>query len=462
MVVLKFGGTSVGEPAAIRRVLGIIAAEPRRRLVVVSAFSGVTDGLLQMAAGGPSPAAGNALDALLDRHLAAARMVRDEPARTALESELRRIAARVAAVLETSGGRLLEPAARDEVVSAGELWSSRVLAALLRDQGIPAEWVDARHVLKTDSRHGGAAPDLEATRDAAARFLVPILSAGVTGVLGGFIGSDAHGRTTTLGRGGSDYSAAVLGSCLDAAEIQIWTDVDGVLTADPRILPQARLVARLSYGEAHDLASYGAKVLHPGTITPAVHRGIPVLVRNSHNPAAQGTLVTDRERVGRRDRVAGLAGRAGITLLEATAHQGTDPGELTRRLFDHFQAAGTEAIFAERCGDRIALTTEAEALSAPDAVRDVLAGVADVRIRTSLATIVVVGEGLASDQGLAGDARAALGDVTVYLTTRPAGGRTLAFVVDQSQVPAAMGRLHDRLFGMGRERASVSCEVVQA
>jgi aspartate kinase len=461
MVVLKFGGTSVGEPAAIRRVLGIIAAEPRRRLVVVSAFSGVTDGLLRMADGGRSAAAGNALDALLDRHLAAARMVRDEPARTALERELRDIAARVAAVLETSDGRL-EPAARDEVVSAGELWSSRVLAALLRGQGIPAEWVDARLVLKTDSHHGGAAPDLEATRDAASRLLVPILSAGVTGVLGGFIGSDAHGRTTTLGRGGSDYSAAVLGSCLDAAEIQIWTDVDGVLTADPRILPQARLVDRLSYGEAHDLASYGAKVLHPGTITPAVHRGIPVLVRNSHNPAAPGTLVTDRERVGRRDRVAGLAGRAGITLLEATAHQGTDPGELTRRLFEHFGASGTEAIFAERCGNRIALTTEAEALSATGAVREALAGVADVRIRTSLATIVVVGEGLASDQTLAVDARAALGDVAVHLTTRPAGGRTLAFVVDHSQVPAAMGRLHDRLFGMGHERASVSCEVVQA
>ena len=462
MVVLKFGGTSVGEPAAIRRVLGIIAAEHRRRIVVVSAFSGVTDGLLQLAAGGNPASAARPLAALLDRHIAAARMVRDDSARTALEQALRDGAARVAAVLESSAGRPLSPAFRDEVVAAGELWSSRVLAALLHDQGMPVQWLDAREVLKTDANHGGAAPDLQATRSAAARLLSPIVARGAIAVLGGFIGSDANGRTTTLGRGGSDYSAAVLGASLDAAEIQIWTDVDGVLTADPRILPQARLVARLSYGEAHDLASHGAKVLHPGTITPAVQRRIPVLVRNSHNPGAPGTLVTGRDHVGPRDRVAGLACRVGVALIEATVRDGSDPTELTHRVFDALAASGAEATLAERCGDRLVVTTDAANTSAAEAVRNALGGLAHVKIRSSLATVVIVGEGLASDQKLAADARAALRDITVYLTTRPAGGRTLAFVVDESHVEAAIGRLHDSFFGVARQGAPAPCAVVQA
>jgi aspartate kinase len=469
MVVLKFGGTSVGESDARRRVLEIVEADRRPRVVVVSALSGVTDALLTIAAAGGAPETLPALDALLDRHLTAARMVHAGPSRTRLEEDLRRIGAQVSIVLRDCAGAPT-PRSCDEVVAAGELWSSRLLAALLQDRGTPAEWIDARQVVRTNSAHGAAAPDLDATRAAVDRLIAPVVSSGSIAVLGGFLGSDPRGTTTTLGRGGSDYSAALLGACLDAEEIQIWTDVDGVLTADPRILPHARLVAHLSYGEAHDLAFFGAKVLHPGTITPAVQRNIPVTVRNSHRPAGAGTLVTERERIDRtRSVVAGLACRAAVTLVEATACDGTEASVVTSRLFEVLQGTRIgEVVLAERYGDRLVVTirhAHGGSAQASDSLDGILKGAlaeADIRVRTALAMVVVVGEHVTTHPGLLSEAAAALRDVPVYLTGRPAGGRSLAFVVDAANVDTALGRLHDCFFGFAGTHHSVSRDVVQA
>jgi aspartate kinase len=470
MVVLKFGGTSVGESDARRRVLEIVEAEARPRVLVVSALSGVTDALLKIASAGATPESLRALDALLDRHLDAARMLDPGPARTRLEEDLRHIGAQVSIVLRTcAGGATLRSC--DEIVAAGELWSSRLLAALLRERGTPAEWIDARQVVRTNSEHGAAAPDLEATRAAVDRLVAPVVAGGSVPVVGGFLGSDSQGTTTTLGRGGSDYSAALLGACLDAEEIQIWTDVDGVLTADPRILPHARLVPHLSYGEAHDLAFFGAKVLHPGTITPAVQRNIPVTVRNSHRPAGAGTLVTGRECIDRtRSVVAGLACRAGVTLVEATACKGSEAGAGTSGLFEALRRSRVgEVVLAERYGDRLVLTIQSPQGSTAQAdefldveLREALAEAADVRVRTALAMVVVVGEEVTSVSDLVAEATAALHEVPVYLTGRPAGGRTLAFVVDAANVERALRRLHDCFFGLARAHRSVSSDVVQA
>jgi aspartate kinase len=469
MVVLKFGGTSVGESDARRRVLEIVEAEPRPRVVVVSALSGVTDELLRIAAAGATPDSLRALDALLDRHLGAARMLDAGPSRTRLEDELRRIGAQVSIVLRSSAGAPT-PRSCDEVVSAGELWSSRLLAALLRERGTPAEWLDARQVVRTNSEHGAAAPDLDATRAAVDRLMAPVVSGGSVAVVGGFLGSDPHGTTTTLGRGGSDYSAALLGACLDAEEIQIWTDVDGVLTADPRILPHARLIAHLSYGEAHDLACFGAKVLHPGTITPAVQRNIPVTVRNSQRPAGAGTLVAERQRIDRtRSVVAGLACRAGVTLVEATAYEWREADVVPSRLVEALQATRVgEVVLAERYGDRLIATIQSVAGTAPagdsldDVLRGPLADSADVRVRTGLAMVVVVGEDVPSHPGLPAEAATALREVPVHFTGRPAGGRSLAFVVDAANAEIALGRLHDCFFGLAGTLRSVSRDVVQA
>jgi aspartate kinase len=462
VLVLKFGGTSVKDAASIRRVAGIVAAEPPPRVVVVSALAGVTDALLNLAAAGPT-IPGNppprALDALLRRHIAGAEMIRDRAARAALEHELYAIAGRVAATLESAPVRL-SPRAYDEVAAAGELWSSRLLAGVLRDRGVPSVWVDARQVVRTDRRHGNAAPNLRATGELTARLVRPCLDRGEVVVLGGFIGSDSTGVTTTLGRGGSDCSAAVLGACLDAAQIQIWTDVDGVLTADPRVVPHARVVPHLSYGEAHDLASAGAKVLHPGTIAPAVERGIPVRVRNSHRPQVPGTVVSAAPHAGGAPPVAGLACRAGVTLFELVAHERADIDEFVSRVFGELELAGIEAVLADLCGNRLVFTVQ----TAPevDAVRHSLAKFADVRVTDGLATVTVVGDGLLADPRLGATAAAAVRDVRIHLVAQPDGKRTLSFVVEATQTTLVTSLLHDCFFGRPRRRVAAQTPMVQA
>lgn len=399
MVVLKFGGTSIGTVEAIRRVARIVASEPRPRIVVVSALSGVTDALLEIGSAGatiPGNPPPRALDALLRRHLEASAMIRDAAARTALTHDLYAIAGDVATTLEAGSGAL-RPRARDEVAAAGELWSSRLIAAVLRDRGVRAVWLDARAIMKTDSRHEQATPDLPATREAAAKSVTPVLDRGDVVVLGGFIGSDATGATTTLGRGGSDWSASVFGACLDADEIQIWTDVDGVLTADPRMVPHARVVPHLSYGEAHDLASFGAKVLHPGTIAPAVERGIAVVVRNSQRRTASGTIVSAVRPEKQTHAIAGLACRPG-------ALNGSSDG---------------------------------------------------------FATVTVVGEGLAANPGLAVDASRALQGIHAHFISQHEDKRALSFVVDATHARSAMVRLHECFFDATRDRLARESPAVQ-
>ena len=460
MVVLKFGGTSVGEVGSIRRAAGIVAAERRPRVVVVSALAGVTDALLAIASAGatvPGNPPPRALDALLRRHIGAAGTIRDHSTRIALEHELYAIAGKVAATLEAAPGRLSLRAV-DEVASAGELWSSRLLAAVLRDRDLPAVWVDAREVMRTDARHGNAAPELEATRAAALRLVKPHIDHGAIVVLGGFIGSDSRGVTTTLGRGGSDCSAAVFGACLDAAEVQIWTDVDGVMTADPRVVPHARLVPRLSYGEAHDLALFGAKVLHPGTVAPAVERAIPVVVRNSGRPDVPGTVVS-AVRAAERP-VAGLACRAGAVMFEVVAHERADVDEFVSKVFGELELAAVEPVLVDLCGNRLVFTVQV----GPDldVLCRTLAEFARVRMTNGLATVTLVGEALATDPRLAADASRALRDLRVHLVARPDGTRALSFVVDAPQTNAAMARLHECFFGGAVRHAAAQNPVVQA
>ncbi len=462
MVVLKFGGSSVADVESIRRVVSIIAKERRPRAVVVSALAGVTDGLLQLADGAKTMTATMAaqvIDALRQRHLVAAELVRGGAARAALEREIDAIAAHLGELLRAAADGL-SPRSRDDVAAAGELWSSRLLAAVLEDAGVPSAWIDARTVLRTDSQYGSAVPDIARTRDAVTQLVVPHLERGAVAVLGGFIGSDPQGVTTTLGRGGSDCSAAVLGACLGAAEIQIWTDVDGVHTADPRVIPHARAVPHLSYEEAHDLAAFGAKVLHPGTIQPAVARGIPVLVRNSHRPAAPGTVVGRGNAPASHGPVVGLAVRAGVTLIEAIAAEEPIPDDFVTSIFAVLGVHSVTALLADLCGGRLLLAIED--LADPTVVTDALSRIASVRMSPGVAVVSAVGEGLVSDRQLQADAALALTGLPVRLVCRPAGSRAVAFVVDAAHAATAMARLHDCFFGAEAPALALSGPVVQA
>ena len=307
MVVMKFGGTSVADRAAIERLMAIVRAErqaeaqreggdPRGPVVVVSALSGVTDRLLGLAAqagAGDIAGAQASVHDLQQRHLTVSEVITDEVLGTAVREEIAREFAELERIVSALGVlREVSPRWMDTIAATGEILSSRLVAAALNADGLPATWVDARGVLVTDGEHQAAAPQFPETTAALMAHADPVLAARRIPVIGGFVGATREGTTTTLGRGGSDYSAAIIGACLGASEIQIWTDVDGMLTSDPRIVKDPYLVPHISFAEASELAYFGAKVLHPATIQPAVARNIPVRILNSQRANSLGTLIT--------------------------------------------------------------------------------------------------------------------------------------------------------------------------
>ena len=341
-VVMKFGGTSVADPDAINRLIGIVKQQRARTgtpLVVVSALSKVTDSLVsiaQLAEDGAVEQAAAAVKALLERHLSVATAV-TSTSRDQLRAEVRAEFDELNGLVHAlSVLREVSPRSRDAVHAVGEVVSSRIVAAAFADHGVASAWVDARTVLITDAEHTAAAPDMMETGDRARERLAPLLAEGKVVVLGGFIGATAAGITSTLGRGGSDYSAAIFGSCLGVDEIQIWTDVDGMLTADPRIVPQPRLVPQLSFAEASELAYFGAKVLHPSTILPAVARNIPVRILNSRRPENTGTLITAEARHAD-GQLTALACKRDVTVIDITSTRMLMAHGFLRRLFEVFE-----------------------------------------------------------------------------------------------------------------------------
>ncbi len=303
MLVLKFGGTSVGSPDAFDHAADAVTRarkHDQKIVVVTSAMSGVTDALIasaEAAETGDLTVYQRTQADLLARHREVVEaLVRDESEQAALVQwfrdrldELGRLCQSIAVLGE------LTPRGRDVVSGLGERMSAPLLAAVLRDRGIESRAMEATHLVVTDDRFGEAAPIMSATCEKSRAALLPMLERGIVPVVTGFIGATEQGIPTTLGRGGSDFSASIMGACLDAEEIQIWTDVNGVMTANPRIVPEARTLSRLSYSEAAEMAYFGAKVLHPKTMLPAVEKDIPIRVLNTFNPDGPNTLITSEE-----------------------------------------------------------------------------------------------------------------------------------------------------------------------
>ena len=299
-LVMKFGGTSVGSPAAIDQAARIVMEQKARWeqvVVVVSAMAGVTDALLlgsRRAATGDESTYREIAARLAEQHTAVAQALLDPG--SDLHSEMLGYIDRYLAEFTTLCHSVsvlgeLTPRALDAITSLGERLSARLLASVLVQRGVPSQPVDATEIIVTDSSFQSAAPLMEPTRQRAAQRLGALLAGGIVTVVTGFISANTEGIVTTLGRGGSDYSAAILGDCLDASQVWIWTDVDGVMTADPRLVPNAQVIPLLSYSEVGELAYFGAKVLHPRTIRPVVDRGIPLWIKNTFNPTHPGTLV---------------------------------------------------------------------------------------------------------------------------------------------------------------------------
>ncbi len=452
MNVLKFGGTSVGSAARIAGVADLVAARKAETpLVVVSAMGGVTDLLVSLkdsSRGRDREAMDETKGEIARRHETALEGLGLTPAWreavcSSLQGELRRLDELC------SGIFLLEevsPRTSDALLALGEMMSSRLVFAALRARGVDAVWIDPRGIVATDATYGTASPDERETARRVAAGVLPEVAAGRTVVTGGFVGAAPDGSTTTLGRGGSDTSAAVLGAALaDAGRpveaIEIWTDVDGLLTADPRVVPGAKPVPEVGYAEAAELAFFGAKVLHPATIRPAVARGIPVAIRNTFRPEAPGTIVrADVPGAG----VRAVAMRKGVAALFLG-----NP----RMLYAHGYAARVFSVFERLRVPVDVITTSEVSISvtvdgkAPlDLLAEQLSELAEVTVLRHLAVVSVVGRKIRTTPGIAVRVFGALGDVNVVLISQGASDTNITFVVAEDDAAEALRRLHREFF----------------
>lgn len=442
-VVLKFGGTSVEDSAAFRRVLAIVGQRrDKRAVVVVSALAGVTDQLL---AAGEQAAAGELVEAIeilrtiRERHDRIARELILRSEVTAFLGWLHDECEALAKLLQgvTALGEF-SPRTSDRLVGAGEVLSSRLLAEALRSAGNDALWMNARECLVTDEAHGCAAPLREETDRRLREQVLPLLREGRVPVLGGFIAATMEGTPTTLGRGGSDFSAALVAAALGAQALEIWTDVDGIMTADPRLCPDARLIPTISFAEAAELAQAGAKVLHPATLLPATEKSIPVYVRNSRRPQSLGTRIVPE---GKQPEVRAITAKRGVVIVQARLRRQADSNTLSQIL----QAC--EGYNLDLC----ALSQRSAVLltDSKQAVRELeraLRNVAEVQGENHKAIVRVFGDRIGRRTRLVGQIFEALSGIEVRLACPGEGERNLTLVVDEDQAAESVRRLHSLFF----------------
>ncbi|MBM3818629.1 MAG: aspartate kinase [Acidimicrobiia bacterium] len=437
-VVLKFGGTSVQDAAALRRLVDVVAAEARPRVVVVSALAGVTDTLSEIAAGVlRGPATGETLHRLLERHVAIVREMVAVPVRASLTARLRR------RFEEATSLPIRDASGRDAMLAIGELASSDLITAVLDAAGIPAAWIDAHDVIVTDDTFGHARPDQAAIRAAAQRHLAPVLREGRVPVIGGFVGVSREGATTTLGRGGSDYSAALVAAALSAAEIQIWTDVDGVLTSDPRVVPGATPVSRLTFHEAYDLARFGAKVLHWGTLEPAAEQDIPVRVLNSRRPGNAGTTISARVRRPS-PVVVGLAHQTGVTVADVRPRGVAGSVRFIHTALEALAGESTRVNVVVLSPSRlVAVAADHAAL---DRVLAAVDDVADARVTRDAAIVAAVGEGIVGHAPVWSLLTLAAHHKHLESVMPTQSGHALVCVTTRAVALKALAHLHDTFF----------------
>jgi aspartate kinase len=459
MVVMKFGGTSVADQAAIERLMSIVRAERqvaiqpeskdwRGPIVVVSALGGATDRLLGIAAeagAGDIEGARENTRALLKRHLDVAGVITNDDERAEVAKfleqefgELERIAGALGVLREVS------PRWMDAIAAVGEICSSRIVAAALTSHGLAASYVDARQVVVTGNEHMAAPPLFPETKAALARVVDPILADRRVPVLGGFVGANLEGVTTTLGRGGSDYSAAIAGACLGASEIQIWTDVDGMLTADPRIVSGTQVVPHISFAEASELAYFGAKVLHPATIQPAVADNIPVKILNSRRPLdAKGTLIT-RDRPASDRPLTAVASKKGVTVVDVTSTRMLMAHGFLSHIFEVFEEFRTSVDVVTTSEVSVSVTID-DRRSLPK-ILEKLAEVGEVTREDDMAIVCAVGEGLQNDPTFVSELLHAMGDVPIRMVSQAASRRNITLVIREADLNTTLTRVHDRFF----------------
>jgi aspartate kinase len=456
MLVMKYGGTSVKDADAVRRLIEQIrktrTARPaggRGPVIVVSAASKVTDALLElarMAVAGRDADAHAVVRDLRSRHLTlVASLIRDPARRMETASEVERELDELGSMVHAlSILREMSPRSHDVIASVGELLSSRIIAAALVDAGLPGHWVDARQVVVTNGDHMSAQPLMEETAARCAMHVTPCLEKGEIVVLGGYIGATREAATTTLGRGGSDFSASIVGACLGAAEIQIWTDVDGMLTADPRLVPGGHVVPALSFDEASELAYFGAKVLHPSTILPAMQRGIPVRILNSSRPESTGTRIAATVNDHDERELAAIACKRGVTKIDITSTRMLMAWGFLSRVFAIFEKYRTPVDVVTTSEVAVSLTID-DRRRLDDIVAD-LSVFAQVTVEDDMAIVCAVGERLRGESALGARVLGALEGFALEMVSQGGSRKNITVVVPDSDAVSAMSRLHERFF----------------
>ncbi len=448
--VMKFGGSSVADADCMRQVCTLVKeALPAAPLVVLSAMGKTTNALFaasKAAEAGDLPAALEGVKALIQAHRSSAEKLFEAGLPEDLDTFLTEAFGQLELFLR--GVALLHelsPRTQDAIAAHGELLSTRIFAAFLKAQGLDAAWVDARTVLRTDATFGEGQPQTGRIKDLAASRLAPALGPGRVAVTQGYVGATEDGLTTTLGRGGSDYSAALFGAALGASEVQIWTDVEGVLTCDPRIVPHALPIPELAFDEAAELAAFGAKVLHPATIQPAVEADIPVTVRHTQRPQGRFTTITGHVSSGRS--VTALASRGPVTVLTVTSSRMLAQSGFLARLFEVFGRLKVSVDLIATAEVSVSLTVDADAPL--QALQEQLSAFASVAIHEDRAIVAVVGERLKKTAGLGGRLFGALNDINVEMISMGANEINLSLVVRRADEHEALRRLHGALIEGG-------------
>jgi len=448
MIVMKFGGSSLESASAIERVVGIVRrAVARNPVVVVSAMGKTTQQLLNMG--------GEAASGTKERALEKLRALR--------QTHEREIGALLPASRQTEAGQILDchfdemtdvleqlaaageftPESVDALSSYGERLSSRLIALVFSNFGLDAAHVDARCVVLTDARHKAATPSYPQTYARARDKIRPLISEGKVPVLGGFIGATESGVTTTLGRGGSDFSAAIIGAGIGAEEIQIWTDVDGVMTCDPKLVPEARRVKTISFAEAAELAYFGAKVLHPSTLLPAIEKNIPVVVLNSRRPEIAGTRIV-ADAVPCSNVIKAISCKRGIYIVNMRSTRMLMAHGFLNRIFEIFSRAETAVDMLASSEVSVSLT-----IDDPARLTDIckaLREFSEVSVEKHQAIVCIVGDNLRYTPGVAARAFGALQGINIRMISQGASLLNLGFVVAARDAEKTVALLHQEFF----------------
>jgi aspartate kinase len=448
MIVCKFGGTSVQDAEAMTRLAQIIKARhDQQPIVVASAMGKTTNNLLEVAQTAVQGKRQEALDLLAkvkEKHLQEAQKMNIaitedwvfETIQTYFK-ELQDLVEGIAALGE------LTPRITDAIASYGERLSTAILTQVLINQGMPAQLIDARECIITDDNFMRAAPIFDLTDAAIVKNLAPVIQAGKVPVFQGFIGRTRGGVTTTIGRGGSDFSAAIVGAAMDADDIQIWTDVDGIMTTDPRMVKEAHRIRAISFDEAAELAYFGAKVLHPATIIPAVRKNIPVHVLNSYRPEQEGTLIT-KKAPACENPVKAIAFKSGITVVNVTSTRMLMAYGFLKKIFEIFYQYQVPVDVVSTSEVSVSLTVE-ETSDLQDIVAE-LKKIGEVNVEGSKAIVCCVGDNLLNIPGVPHIALSALQGIKIQMISQGASAINITFVIDQDKLPETVLGLHTAFF----------------